>query len=62
MMTSTGGTEDEVKARIQEANAAFIQLWRAREISIQTRLKFLRAMLNLLSSLHVKLANPQKRF
>jgi hypothetical protein len=42
MMTSTGGTEDEVKARIQEANAAFIHLypvWRAREISIQTKLQ-----------------------
>jgi hypothetical protein len=42
MMTSTGGTEDEVKARIQKANTAFIQLypvWRAREISIETKLK-----------------------
>jgi hypothetical protein len=42
MMTSTGGTEDEVKARIQEANAAFIHLypvWRAGEISIETKLK-----------------------
>jgi hypothetical protein len=37
MMTDKGGTEDEVKTRIQKANAAFIQLypvWRVREISI----------------------------
>jgi hypothetical protein len=42
MMTSTGGTEDEIKAWIQKANTAFIQLypvWRAREISIETKLK-----------------------
>jgi hypothetical protein len=41
-MTGTGGTEDEVKARIQKANAAFIQLypvWRAGEISIKIKLK-----------------------
>jgi hypothetical protein len=46
MMTSTGGTEDEVKARIQEANAAFIHLcpvWRAREISIQTKLNIFKS-------------------
>jgi hypothetical protein len=64
MMTSTGGTEDEVKARIQKANAAFIQLypaWRAREISTKTKLKILRALFNLFSFLHVKLANPKKK-
>jgi hypothetical protein len=42
MMRRTGGTEDVVQAQIQKANAAFIQLypvWRAREISIETKLK-----------------------
>jgi hypothetical protein len=46
MMTSTGGTEDEVKARIQKASAAFIQLypvWIAREISIKTKLKIFKS-------------------
>jgi hypothetical protein len=36
MMTDTGGTEDEVKTRIQKKNSAFIQLypvWRVTEIS-----------------------------
>jgi hypothetical protein len=64
-MTGTGGTEEEGKARIQKANAAFIQLypvWRAREILIETKLKFLRAVLNLSSFLHVKLEIHKKRF
>jgi hypothetical protein len=42
MMTGTGGTEDEVKAWIQKANEAFIQLypvWRARDVSIGTKQK-----------------------
>jgi hypothetical protein len=46
MMTITGGTKDEVKARIQKANAAFIQLypvWRAREISIETKLNIFKS-------------------
>jgi hypothetical protein len=40
MMAGTGGTKDEVKAQIQKANAAFIQLcpvWRAREIAYPSR-------------------------
>jgi hypothetical protein len=52
MMTGTGGTDDEVKAQIQKANAAFIQLYpvsRATEIAIETNIKILRAMLNLFS-------------
>jgi hypothetical protein len=46
MMTSTHGTEDEVKGRIQKANTAFIQLCpvqRAREISIETKLKIFKS-------------------
>jgi hypothetical protein len=46
MMTSTGGTEDEVKARIQKASAAFIQLypvWIAREIYIKKKLKIFKS-------------------
>jgi hypothetical protein len=42
MMTSIGGTGNEVKAQIKKAVTAFIQLypvWRAREISIETKLK-----------------------
>jgi hypothetical protein len=42
MTTGTGGTENEVKARIQKANAAFIQLhtvWRGREIPIDKKKK-----------------------
>jgi hypothetical protein len=65
MMTGTGGTEEEGKAQIQKANAAFIQLypvWRAREILIETKLKFLRAVLNLTSFLHVKLEIHKKDF
>jgi hypothetical protein len=40
MMTGTSVTENEVKAQIQKANAAFIQLypvWRATEISNETK-------------------------
>jgi hypothetical protein len=58
MMTGTGGTEDEVKARIQKANA-FIQLypvWRAREISIETKLQVFKSSVK-----SVKLGNPQKK-
>jgi hypothetical protein len=46
MMTSTGGTEDKVKAQIQKVNTAFIQrhpVCRAREISIETKLKIFRS-------------------
>jgi hypothetical protein len=46
MMTSIGGTENEVKAWIKKAVTAFIQLypvWRAREISIETKLKVLKS-------------------
>jgi hypothetical protein len=46
MMTSTGGREDEVQARILKANAAFIQLypvWRARDISIEIKLKIFKS-------------------
>jgi hypothetical protein len=46
MMTITCATKDEIKARIQKANAAFIQLypvWRAREISIETKLNIFRS-------------------
>jgi hypothetical protein len=45
-MTGIGGTEDEVKAQIKKANAAFIQLyplWRSVEISIETKLKIVKS-------------------
>jgi hypothetical protein len=46
VMTGTGRTENEVKARIRKANSAFIQLypsWRARYISIETKLKIFKS-------------------
>jgi hypothetical protein len=46
MMTSTSGTEDEVKARIQKENSAFIQLYpvcRARQISMETKLNIFKS-------------------
>jgi hypothetical protein len=62
MMTGTGGIEDEVKAWIQKANAAFIQCGELDRYLSRQSYKFLRTMLNLSSFFHVKLGNPQKRF
>jgi hypothetical protein len=46
MATGTGGTENEGKARIQKANAAFIQLypvWRGREVSTEKKIKIVKS-------------------
>ena len=42
VVSTSGGTEDDVKARIKKANAAFVQLypiWRNRNISRKTKLR-----------------------
>jgi hypothetical protein len=42
VVTTTGGTEAEVKIRVKKANAALIQLyslWKAKKISTKTKMK-----------------------
>jgi hypothetical protein len=41
LLTTTGGTDDEVQIRVRKANAAFVQLhsvWKAKEISTKTQM------------------------